>query len=226
MLPRTLEPEVMDSPEEAGDYDAMDHSEVNRAFAVDFLDSLGESAEAPRAISILDVGTGTAQIPIEIAGRRKDLRITGVDLATNMLQLAQRTIIREGFVDRIKLDQVDAKGLPYSPATFDAVISNSIIHHIPEPRAAFCEMVRVLKPGGRLFVRDLLRPPDLESLMRIVATYAADANPHQRQMFDDSLHAALALEEVQELLRNAGLPVDWARQTTDRHWTISGRLAR
>ncbi len=66
MLPRVLEPEVMDSPEEARDYDAMDHAEVNRVFVADFLRFW------PGSGFVLDVGTGTAQIPIELC-RQFDL---------------------------------------------------------------------------------------------------------------------------------------------------------
>jgi ubiquinone/menaquinone biosynthesis C-methylase UbiE len=132
-------------------------------------------------------------------------------------------VIREGLTSQIKLEQIDAKSLPYADAAFEAVISNSIIHHIPEPRDAFREMVRVLRPDGLLFVRDLLRPHDFEALETIVATYAGQANDNQRRMFRDSLHAALSLDEVRSLLRDAGLPSEWVNQTSDRHWTIAGR---
>ena len=64
MLPRVLETEAMDTPAEAADYDAMDHREVNRAFVIDFL------AAGPPPGEILDLGTGTAQIPIELCRRR------------------------------------------------------------------------------------------------------------------------------------------------------------
>lgn len=222
MLPRTLEPEVMDTLDEAVDYDSMDHSEVNRLFADDFLVVASSRFSNGEIGSILDVGTGTAQIPIEICRRRKDIKITAIDLAGHMLQLAQRNVIKAGVTAQVKLEHVDAKVLPWPNAAFDAVISNSIIHHIPEPRQAFREMVRVLRPGGVLFIRDLMRPADREALDSIVARYAGDANDHQRQMFRDSLHAALTLEEVRRLLEDAGLPVAWVKQTSDRHWTISG----
>jgi ubiquinone/menaquinone biosynthesis C-methylase UbiE len=216
----------MDSPDEALDYDQMDHSQVNRLFAEDFLAycpaQRPTQPPAPTAHHwrVLDVGTGTAQIPLEIVRRRSDLRITAIDMAANMLQLAQRNTIRDGFADRIKLEQVDAKAMPYASGEFDAVISNSIVHHIPEPRAVIREMARVLKSTGVLFVRDLLRPADLATLDQLVARYAGDANDHQRQMFRDSLHAALTLDEVRELLRDAGLPAACVSQTSDRHWTI------
>jgi ubiquinone/menaquinone biosynthesis C-methylase UbiE len=225
MLTRILEPEVMDSLEEAFDYDRMDHSAVNRLFADDFLATAPARLPGSDACRVLDVGTGTAQIPIALAPRRNDLRITAIDLAGHMLQLARRNVVQAGLTAQIQLERVDAKVLPFAAGAFDAVISNSIIHHIPEPRTAFREMVRVLRGGGALFVRDLLRPPDLETLDRLVAAYAGEANEHQRQMFRDSLRAALSLEEVAGLLADAGLPPDWVRQTSDRHWTIAGTRA-
>src|ERR1051325_11092068 len=62
-MQRVLEPEVMDSLDEAIDYDAMDHAEVNRLFVADFLQAAGRMAADAE---ILDLGTGTAQIPIEM----------------------------------------------------------------------------------------------------------------------------------------------------------------
>lgn len=224
MIPRKLEPEVMDSEEEAVDYDSMDHSEVNRLFAEEFLALFGAETDLRSGLRVLDVGTGTAQIPIEICRRCADAKITAVDLAGHMLQLGLRNVIREGYASRIRLEQVDAKSLPFASASFDAVISNSIIHHIPEPRMAFSEMVRVAEPGGVLFVRDLLRPPDEQTLRTLVERYAGGANDHQRQMFGDSLHAALTLDDVRGMLRGANLPVEWVIQTSDRHWTIAGRM--
>ena len=74
MLPRTLEAEVMDSAAEARDYDAMDHREVNRVFVADFLAAWGGGG------SVLDVGTGTAQIPIELCRRSPLPVVTAIDL--------------------------------------------------------------------------------------------------------------------------------------------------
>lgn len=227
MLPRTLEPELMDTPEEAVDYDAMDHSEVNRLFAEQFLAVLDRGSSVSTAgtsIRVLDVGTGTAQIPLEICRGRHGLTITAIDAAANMLQLAQRNVIRAGMEGRIRLDHVDAKGLPYTDGEFDAVISNSIVHHIPQPIAVLREMARVLKLGGILFVRDLLRPADSGTVDRIVNQYAQGANEHQRLMFRNSLHAALTIDELKSLLREIGLPAEWAAQTSDRHWTICGLM--
>ncbi|MEX0702881.1 MAG: class I SAM-dependent methyltransferase [Planctomycetales bacterium] len=234
MLPRILEPEVMDTAEEARDYDAMDHAAVNRAFAADFLSLLQGSPLAARLagagdpLRILDVGTGTALIPIEICrtfrldGATLPVRITAIDLAGEMLKLAERNVRDAGLADRVQLEPADAKRLPYGDGSFDAVISNSIVHHIPEPVDVLREMRRVLRPGGVSLVRDLLRPPDAVTLERLVSTHAGGETAHAQQMFRDSLHAALTIDEVRRLLEDVGFPPEWVRRTTDRHWTAAG----
>jgi len=283
MLPRILEPEVMDTAEEAADYDSMDHSGVNRVFVSDFLrevrrqtlDVSGEEVGDRRSdvgsevSTVLDVGTGTALIPIELVRQVHELgdlrssdvarsgdrpqqdcpstlgprpstvRITAIDLAEEMLKLGRVNVERAGFADCITLELVDAKGLPYADGSFAAVMSNSIVHHIPEPRGTLAEMWRVLRPGGLLFVRDLLRPESSAEVERIVAMYAGNESPRQQQLFRQSLHAALTVDEVRDLLRELGIGVDLrsphpgpppgkpgegcVRQTSDRHWTIVAR---
>jgi hypothetical protein len=84
-------------------------------------------------------------------------------------------------------------------------------------------MARVVKPGGLLFVRDLLRPVDEAALREFVVKYAADANAHGQQMFADSLHAALTLDEIRALVTEHGFPAASVQQTSDRHWTWACR---
>ena len=214
MLSRVLEPEVMDTPEDACDYDRMDHAAVNRAFVEDFL------AFCPEPISpILDVGTGTAQIPIELCRQLPKAEVVAVDAATSMLALARANIERAGFARQIRLELTDAKRLPHSGPKYGAVISNSIVHHIPEPFVVLAEMTRVCLKGGVLFVRDLVRPSDEVTLAHLVKTYTAGANDHQRKLFADSLRAALTEDEVQKLVGQLGFPPDTVLRTSDRHWT-------
>jgi ubiquinone/menaquinone biosynthesis C-methylase UbiE len=225
MLPRTLEPEVMDTAEEAADYDAMDHSEVNRRFVDDWgITSRAKGHTAAATRRMLDVGTGTALIPIEFCRSDPSLRIVAIDLATEMLKLAAANVERAGFSDPIELRLVDAKRIPCADGEFETVVSNSIIHHIPQPLDSLTEMVRVLAPGGLLFVRDLMRPATETELEALVQTYTQGATPSMRQLFRQSLHAALTVDEVAEMLGQLGLSRDWVRATSDRHWTISGVL--
>src|SRR5713101_3576491 len=219
MLPRVLEPEVMDSIEEAHDYDLMDHSQVNRVFVSDFLNCW--DGEGP----VLDVGTGSAQIPIELCGHSFKAQVVAIDLAEHMLAVGRENVRQAGFTDRIRLDRQDAKRLPYPSHSFAAVISNSIVHHIPDPGKVLAEMVRVTRPGGLLFVRDLLRPAGDEVVRSLVSTYAGDANAHQQKMFEESLRAALSLEEIRALVSALNFDPATVQQTTDRHWTWRANTA-
>lgn len=217
MLPRVLEPEVMDTAVEAIDYDSMDHSQVNQVFVDDFLavwDGVGP---------VMDLGTGTAQIPVELCRRDSRICVVAVDLAEEMLKIARRNVASAGLSDRIRLERVDAKHSTFSDGEFPALMSNSIVHHIPEPRRVFAEMVRLVRPGGVLFVRDLLRPDDDAEVRRLVAAYAGNANDHQKQMFEDSLRAALTLDEVRDLVAACGHDPAHVVPTSDRHWTWATR---
>jgi len=214
MLQRILEVEAMETPEEARDYDAMGHSIVNRIFVQD-----ASAHGVADGSAMLDVGTGTALIPIEFCEQHSTCSLVAIDLAAEMLKLAAVNIERAGFAERIKLEQVDGKRLHYAEGTFAAVVSNSIIHHIPTPAVVFAEMHRVCADGGKLFVRDLRRPETEEELLRLVALYADGANAHQRQLFTDSLYAALTLDEVRAMVGELGYAENSVVDTSDRHWT-------
>jgi ubiquinone/menaquinone biosynthesis C-methylase UbiE len=223
MIPRILEPEVMDSPLEAIDYNTMDHSQVNRVFVDDLLSALngGRDATTAKTLRVLDVGTGTALIPIELCRRSGCWLVTAADLARSMLDVAAENVAAAELAGKITLAHLDAKRLPFSDAQFDVVMSNSILHHIPDPRECLGEMIRVVSPRGLLFVRDLLRPETTAELDALVSAYAGDANEHQREMFAASLHAALSLDELRVLGVAFGVPAGCFEQTTDRHWTLS-----
>jgi ubiquinone/menaquinone biosynthesis C-methylase UbiE len=126
------------------------------------------------------------------------------------------------------LQQCDAKQLPFSAGAFDAVVSNSIVHHIASPQACLKQAIRAVQPGGLLFFRDLLRPSEEQELARVVELYAPQAGlsrglDHQRQMFADSLHAALTLDEVRTLVAQLGFPPEMVQATSDRHWTWTAK---
>lgn len=225
-LPRTLEPEVMDTEEEARDYDAMDHAQVNTRFCDDLLGAVAQT----RLGRALDVGTGTARIPIELCRRDASVEVEAIDLAGAMLALAKRNVAHAGLESRIRLARVDAKATPWAPATFDVVLSNSIVHHIPRPQAVLAEMWRLVRSGGLLFVRDLERPAEAPRVAALVETYAplpvappAVRAMHQRQreLFEASLHAALTVSEVRARVGPLGIPAEAIQTTSDRHWTLA-----
>lgn len=252
MIPRILEPEAMDTDQDATEYDRMDHAEVNRLFVADLLDFANQTVNQYGSIGtvvvddpeenelslsddvseklqslplgdVLDVGTGTALIPVELCHRNQNCRVMATDMATSMLNLAVYHLERAGLRDRITLTQIDAKKMPYPDHFFDVVMSNSIVHHIPEPSTVLNEIHRVLRPGGILFLRDLFRPHDLETLNQLVATYAGQETDYSRKLFFDSLHASLTVAEMQAMVQELGYPAETVKATSDRHWTWAAR---
>jgi ubiquinone/menaquinone biosynthesis C-methylase UbiE len=234
MLARVLEPEVMDTADEARDYDSMDHSAVNARFCDDllaFADQSGRPALGRLTPSrVIDFGTGTALIPVELCARAGGFPVVAIDLAEHMLALARVNVARAGLSDRVLLERVDAKGTPYEDGAFGAMISNSIVHHIPEPRRCLAEMWRVTAKGGLLFVRDLYRPDSEAEVDRLVALYAGDApaDPtrvasfeNQRALFRASLCASLTVNEIVDMVAPLGVPASAIRMTSDRHWTLA-----
>lgn len=213
-MQRVLEPEVMDSWEEAVDYDAMDFLEVNTTFAQRV------SELCPLEVAkVLDAGTGTARIPIILCQLRSQWQIWGIDLAENMLKIGSENVEKAGLQDKIMLQVVDAKQLPYQDEQFDIFISNSLVHHLPNPLPFFVELKRVLKPQGAICIRDLLRPPDENTMNNLVESIGVEYNEHQRKLFCDSLHAALTINEVSQLISQAGIQGVKVYQSSDRHWT-------
>jgi ubiquinone/menaquinone biosynthesis C-methylase UbiE len=211
---RILEPEVMDTWLEATAYDAMDFESVNTAFATDAIDL------DPHAIKILDVGTGTARIPILMCQQRPQYLITAIDLAQSMLIIGQRNVEAAGLNQRIRLERVDSKQMPYPNLEFDMLVSNSLVHHLPDPLSFFQETKRLVRPGGAILIRDLIRPENDTVVNELVAKIGEEYDAHQQQLFRDSLKAALTLLEVQELIDRVGLEQVKLSQSSDLHWTI------
>jgi ubiquinone/menaquinone biosynthesis C-methylase UbiE len=223
MLMRILEPEVMDTVEDAEEYDAMDFSGPNTLFAEDALELVKPLGARP--LRVLDIGTGTAQIPLLMLARRPDLEVTAVDLAREMLRVAARNVAAAGLSEACRLAVMDAKALRFNAARFDLVMCNSTAHHIPEPAQLFKEIARVTRPDGAIIVRDLLRPDSMDDAWSIVKRVAAGEHPRQQQLFFDSLCAALTLDEVSVLARQTGLGKLRVARVSDRHWTAERRAS-
>lgn len=227
MLPRTLEQEVMDTSEEASDYDAMDHVAVNASFADDFV---ARATSLPEGGTMLDVGSGTGRIPILIAERLPYATLVGIDLAENMLVVGRENVRRAGLSERVTLERRDAKDTGFGGGSFKAVTSNSLVHHIPQPKGALAEMWRLVAPGGILFVRDLRRPDTEEEVLDLVRLHATippglpdrERAMHERQrlLFASSLRAALRLDEIEAMADAVGVRSRELYLSSDRHWTL------
>jgi ubiquinone/menaquinone biosynthesis C-methylase UbiE len=214
MIERILEPEVIDTLEDALEYDTMNFTEVNTLFAQRAIELL------PMKGVVLDVGTGTARIPPLMSEINPNLQIIAVDLSKNMLEVARLNVKKANLSGKITLQKVDAKKLPFEDNYFDAVVSNSLIHHISDPIPVLKEINRVTKKRGSIFIRDLIRPDSEEAVDVLVNLYAYDADEYQKKLYRDSLYASFTLEEVKSLVAESGIKNTSVVQSSDRHWSI------
>jgi ubiquinone/menaquinone biosynthesis C-methylase UbiE len=108
-------------------------------------------AAAPGA-QVLDVGTGPGVLLVELARRRGDLRLTGLDLSADMIAAARRNLAPFG--DRVSTQVGDVTNLPFPDQSFDLIVSSLSLHHWDQPEAGAAELARVLRPDGRVHIYD------------------------------------------------------------------------
>src|SRR5206468_228383 len=102
-------------------------------------------------------GTGPGVLLVELAVRRPDLRLTGVDLSADMIAAATRNL--EPFGERAGARVGDVAGLPFPDRSYDLIVSSLSLHHWDHPEAAVPELARVLRPGGRIHIYDFPHAP-------------------------------------------------------------------
>ena len=107
---------------------------------------------------VLEVGPGTGYYAIPMAGWLGDGQLDVFDIQQEMLDHTMNEALKNG-LDNIVPVQGDAQQLPYTDDTFDAAYLATVLGEIPSPEQALAELGRVLKPGGRLVVGELLPDP-------------------------------------------------------------------
>ena len=107
-------------------------------------------AKLPANAKILELGSGPAYLWTNCSNRiPAGWDITLSDLSSGMVDAAWRNLVVTGRAYNFK--EIDAQSIPFEEGTFDAVIANFMLYHVPDRPKAIAEIKRVLKPGGRLF---------------------------------------------------------------------------
>lgn len=105
---------------------------------------------------LLDVATGTADLAI-MATEKAD-HVTGIDISVGMLKHGRAKVVQRRLVGRIALQQADSAALPFDDATFDAVTVAFGVRNFEDLGKGLREMLRVLRPGGRIFILEFSKP--------------------------------------------------------------------
>lgn len=219
-MKRVLEPEVMDGAAQARAYAGADFTETNQGFVNEVLRRFPEA----RAGRVVDLGCGPADIPLRLVRHAPGASVLAVDASLAMLRLARGAVGAVPDGGRVRLVCARLPELPVPDGGFDVVISNSLVHHLPDPSIFWREARRVARRGAAVHIMDLFRPDTVERARAIVEAAAADADPILKEDFFNSLLAALTPGEVRAQLDAAGLEHLACDVVSERHWLVSGRL--
>jgi demethylmenaquinone methyltransferase / 2-methoxy-6-polyprenyl-1,4-benzoquinol methylase len=110
----------------------------------------------PAGGSLLDVATGTGDLALEALRQQPLASVTGLDFSTGMLELARQKAATAAA--QVMLVTGDALRLPLAAGSFDAIVTAFALRNVTDIPAAFEEMARVTRPGGRLACLEIAKP--------------------------------------------------------------------
>ena len=195
------------------DHDQLIQSEFSRqaaamATAAIFNDAnvlarIRDAARLTKRSRVLDVACGPGIVVEALAPGAGE--VIGCDITPEMLEKARERCTKAG-LDNTRFTPGRAEALPFPEAAFDVVVSRSAVHHFPDPPAAFREMARVVKPGGRVITVDVQSSESSEDAALHNALEILRDPSHIRMLPKSQLHRALA---------DAGLVIDEAISWTN-----------
>jgi arsenite methyltransferase len=172
-------------------------------------------AELREGETVLDLGSG-AGADVLISARRVGPagKAIGLDMTDEMLELA-RVNAHEAGVENVEFAKGYIEDIPLPDASVDVVISNCVINLAADKRKVMREVARVLKPGGRVAVSDVIADPEMDEATR------ADM-----RQWTGCIAGALTREEFEKALADAGLTDIEIRETHSVHEYASSAIVR
>ena len=220
-MQRVPEPELMDEAEQARAYALADFAEPNERFVAYFESHCAGLREG----AVLDLGCGPGDIVLRLAMRHPGLVVHGLDGSAAMLHFAcERLHEAPALSGRVQFVEGVLPGATLPLPGYDAVISNSLLHHLHEPRHFWRAVRESGKPGAAVLVMDLYRPASEQAARAIVEQYSGSEPEVLQHDFFASLCAAFEPDEIRAQLRECGLDTLEVRTVSDRHVLVTGRL--
>ena len=210
----------MEESAQAQAYATTDFSEPHNHFVALFASRFGSQRGR-----VADLGCGPADVTLRFARAHPECSVDGFDGADAMLIWGEKAVEEAGLQERIAL-RCTRLPLRERPPPFDALISNSLLHHLADPSVLWETVHQLAVDGAPVFIMDLMRPHSEADVDRLTMAYAADVDPILREDFRASLHAAYTPAEVRSQLRLAGLDAFSVETVTDRHLIVYGYYRR
>jgi SAM-dependent methyltransferase len=220
-MERIPEPELMDDDAQARAYAEADFAEPNARFVALYAECVGP---LPEGAAVLDLGCGPGDITLRIAALDPGIEVHGLDGSAAMLAFGEAALAANPSLEpRVRLIEGLVPGAELPRASYEAIVSNSLLHHLHEP-AALWRMIRARAAAGApVLVMDLMRPATEAAAQALVDQYAAGEPEVLRRDFYNSLLAAFEPAEVRQQLAEAGLGHFSVTEASDRHLVIRGR---
>ncbi len=163
-----------------------------------------DAAQIEPRDQVLDVGCGTGDTTRAAARLSTSGSALGVDLSARMIEVARQTAVREG-VANVRFEQADAQIHPFAAQAFDAVISRTGTMFFGDPVAAFANLARALRPGGRLVMLVWQERSRNEWLLEIATALAAGRPLPSPSPGEPGPFSLSDPDRVRSILRSAGL---------------------
>jgi ubiquinone/menaquinone biosynthesis C-methylase UbiE len=210
----------MNDPEQALAYAQADFAEPHNRFVAEFARRFPAVALTGW---VLDLGCGPGDITLRFANAYPGCHIHGVDAAAAMLAPGREAVQAAGLGHRVELIQGYLPECALPRSQYEAVISNSLLHHLRDPTVLWTSVSRYAAPEAPIFIMDLMRPETRAQAEALVAAYASDEPQVLQRDFLHSLLAAYRPDEVEAQLKAAGLSRLQVEVISDRHWIVCGR---
>jgi ubiquinone/menaquinone biosynthesis C-methylase UbiE len=211
----------MDDDAQARAYAEGDFEEAHAGFIEHFRRVFGKKDVGSFA---LDLGCGPGDITIRFARANPTCTVHGVDGSSAMLRAGEALLDAASDVRaRVNLIHGLLPGARLPRPKYETIISNSLLHHLPDAQILWNAVRRYAQRGARVFVMDLARPPSVDVAKRLVDAHAGNEPEVLRRDFYNSLLAAFEPDEVRMQLEEAGLEGFSVEPITNRHQIITGR---
>jgi len=172
-------------------------------------EALLEELKPSEGMRVLDIGSGSGETVLAIAEKVGATgKVVGVDFSSEGIKLARENAKERGLANRAEFRQANAVELPFPENSFDAVISECVVCLIQDKQKTLNEKVRVLKPGGRVIMHDVVTWAPMPKAMR-----------EDKGLYCNCVGGAVSLNEYEEMMRKAGLTniktVDFSKETKE-----------
>ncbi|MBP5941832.1 methyltransferase domain-containing protein [Streptomyces sp. LBUM 1476] len=177
---------------------------------------------------VLDVGCGNGTPALQLA-RARDVHVVGISVSARQVERGNRRAQEAGLADRVRFEQINAMDLPFEDGSFDRAWALESMLHMPDKRQVLAEMCRVVRPGARIPIADM-----------VYLGPEAGRGPSVT-VSDTHIYASLTdIEDYPDVIRAAGLSVleltdithetartndgylDWIRAHRDEYVDIIG----